>query len=483
MTLNLKIILAFCAGYFLLILLIILWARYKKTGRITSGLDEFFLAGRNISSFVLMATMVGSVLSAFFAIGIPGFLYANGLGGGGFIILGDMVGIYFILTFYKKLRAYAVQTNSFSPIECLTKSYNSKALGVLCCILMLFFIAPFLSLQLVGIGKFIEGFTGGDIGYVNGVGVMMSVVALYLIFGGMRAVAYTDVIQALAIFIGVFGGMFFFLHANWGSIGGVFEQAMIQAPSHMSLPGPNGTYSGAFFFSVSVLTVGLFFMPQLLTRGLMARDDKQIDFMCIGFLVAVLVGYIPIFVFGIGGFLLYGSEGVESNQVMGFVFQDLASVSLIGAIFASIALIGLIGAAMSTADSILLSIGQIFTRDIVRPFIEISHGLQILLARTIMVVVLSGAFVIGLNPPQLIGELGVYAASATCILLPTYVGFLWHRRNAFGAMISICIGTASLIGLALTNTRIFGLHEGFISLVITTCIYVVMCYIFSSKNK
>ncbi|MBL4804912.1 MAG: sodium:solute symporter family protein [Alphaproteobacteria bacterium] len=467
---DVGIIISITGAYFLLVLAAIMYTRIRDTGKIMPGLSEFFLASRDVHVAILICTFIGSLFSASFALALPTFVFKHGLGGCLYAIAGDMVGILFMVTLYKALRAYSVKHDLYSPMECLSKAYNSPWVGFTCALLMIIFLSPYISMQLVGIGKFLEGFSGGEIGYITGVGGMMSVVALYLIFGGMRAVAYTDFVQTIAIFLGVFGSVALFTYMNWGSVSGLMEAALETKPHHLSVPGPEGYYDWPLFLSISILTLGLVFQPQLLTRGLMARDDRQINAMGFGLFIGLLLGTIPVFLFGLGGAVLYG-DSVEPNQVMGVIFQDVYNHSLFGLIVTGLMLVGALGAAMSTADSILLAIGQIFTRDVASPFFELSQKSQVLLSKVIMMIVLGGAFLIGLRPPELMGDLVVYSASATCILVPVFVGFQWKKRSDKAALLTLAVGVITLATLAITKTQPMGLQEGFLTLLVTIPTY------------
>ena len=473
---DVNIIIGITAAYFLLVLAAIMYTRIRSTGKIMPGLSEFFLAGRDIHVAILICTFIGSLFSASFALALPTFVFKHGLAGCLFAIAGDMVGILFMVTLYKALRAYSVKHEIYSPIECLSKAYSNPWVGFTCAVLMIFFLSPYISMQLVGIGKFLEGFSGGEIGYVLGVGGMMSVVALYLIFGGMRAVAYTDFVQTIAIFLGVFGSVALFTYMNWGGVSGLMEAALEKTPEHLTVPGPLDYYEWPLFLSVSLITLGLVFQPHLLTRGMMAKDDKQINAMAFGLFIGLTLGTIPVFLFGLGGAVLYG-DTVEPNQVMGVIFQDIYNHSLFGLIVTGLMLVGALGAAMSTADSILLAIGQIFTRDVASPFLEMGEKAQVLLSKIVMLVVLGGAFWIGLHPPELMGDLVVYSASATCILVPVFVGFQWKKRSDKAAFLTLAVGVITLFTLAITKTKPMGFQEGFLTLLVTIPTYWLSCII------
>ena len=482
MTGSFLLILSITGLYFLIILGTVLFIRFRKTGSILPGLDEFFLASRDLSPVVMAGTFVGTVFSAFFAIGFPGLIYTHGIAGVGFIILADVMGVFFVMTYYKSLRAYALEHKLYSPIECLSKAYNNKWLGLTAAAIMIFFICPYIAIQLVGIGKFIEGLSDGEIGYIASVGSMVVIIAIYLIFGGMRAVAYTDIVQALAIFLGIFCGTAFMIYTGWGSLSAFFEDALARAPEYLSLPGPKGVHTFNLFFSMSLFSVALFFMPQLLMRGIMAKSDRHLDIMGLGFLIAVMLAVIPGILVGIGGFLQHGAE-MESNQIVGVVFSSIMEAGWIGAFFTGLLLIGLFGASMSTADSFLLSVGQLFTRDVIQPFREVSEQRQVLFSRIIMVVVLTGAFLIGLNPPELMANLAVYSIAGATVLVPTYLGFQWKKRSSAAAITSMILGIATLAVLAITKTKLFGLHEGFIALMVAMALYIGLSYAFSFSQR
>lgn len=476
-------ILLFVTGlYCLTILGAVLFSRYKKTGSILPGIDEFFLASRSLSPLVMIGTFVGTVFSAFFAIGFPGLVYTHGIGGIGFIIIADVMGVFLIMTYYKSLRAYAQENNLYSPIECLSKAYNNKIVGLLAAIVMIVFLCPFISIQLVGIGKFIEGITDGNINYFNGVGVMTIVVAVYLVFGGMRAVAYTDIVQSVAIFLGIFCGTFFVVYKYWGGISVFFNDALAHYPQHLSLPGPLGVHDFNMFVSMSVFSIALFFMPQLLVRGIMAKSDRHLNIMGLGFLAAVTLAVVPGIFVGLIGVLQNGTDA-ESNQIVGIVFSHVKDAGMMGAFFTGLLLIGVFGASMSTADSFLLSVGQLFTRDVISPFKTVSAQSEVFLCRLIMVVILASAFFIGLNPPQLMADLAVYSIAGATALVPTYLGYQWHRRSSTASIVSIVLGTLTLAALVITKTKLFGLHEGFISLLVASVSYIGMCYVVNTRHS
>ena len=127
---------------------------------------------------------------------------------------------------------------------------------------------PYISLQLVGVGAFINAYTDGAINYSLGVGSMMLIIFIYLFLGGMRAVAYTDFVQISASFIGLILGLFFLLNHFDLSLVSVIQRVHAISPEHLSLPGAKGAYTWPFLVTLSIVTAGILIQPHLLTLSL-----------------------------------------------------------------------------------------------------------------------------------------------------------------------------------------------------------------------
>lgn len=474
---NISIILGIVLGYFVIVLAATVWARYRAHQRIKPTLEEYFFAGRHLPIYVLIGTYIGSLYSAFTVVGVPGSIFTHGLGGVAFVIFCGFLQSVGLIWYGSKIRRYAIESDHpiYSPIECLRYAYDSKKLQVFIAIIAIIALLPFLSLQLVGLGKLIEGISGGDIAYLEGVGAVGTVILLYLFFGGMRAVAYTDFIQAVIIFVGCFAGAALFVSLNWGSVSDLFVQASIQKPALLSLPGPNGFYAPEMFFSYSVLFGVTIFWPHLLTRMMMAQNDQQVKTMAIVNHVSVLVAFIPAIIFGIGGALLYADQ-TTGNQLMGHIFANISSAGTIGLAVTGCLLIGALGASMSTADSLLLTIGQTVTRDLWRPYYKSKHTLQVIFTKLIMLLAFAGAFYVGINPPKIMISLAGSSLAIFAALTPTFIFFQWQRRCALVGFVSITLGLIVLITLFISGEKFMNMHEGFWVLLTSTVSYGAICF-------
>lgn len=477
---SISAILLLTALYFGAILALVVYGRYKETKSIVPTLDEFFLAGKNLHPLILAGTFIASYFSTWTVLGLPGQVYAQGVGALYFVFILDIVGVFVLFWIGPKIRNYTRKNKIFSPVEIISKSYNSRTLGLYIAILFAVFLMPYISLQLVGVGSFIEGYSGGQISYLTGVGSMMFIVLVYLFLGGMRAVAYTDIIQMVAILIGMGFGFFYLLDHYDLSIGPIVGEALNGNPDVLSVPGPTGLWTVSMLISVGLVSVGIHFQPHLLTRSMMAKSESDFKIIIPSILISRALTSIFTIGFAIIAFRTLGNS-LEPNLMMGSIFEVMSQAGTWGLILSGLMLMGALGAAMSTADSLLISIGQVCTRDIVRPYLKTHPKKQVLLSKGVMLFVLLTAFIAGFNPPKIMVDLGVYSGAGCALLIPTILSFSWKRRSKLAAYVSITFSLMALIGFAVykmtTGTALFGVHPGFIPLILSFTLYYAICFL------
>lgn len=296
--------------------------------------------------------------------------------------------------FYNRLRAYAQKHQLISPIEVLAKSYNSPAVGVIFALVFVCFIVPGLALQLVAIGFFLENLSGGAIGYLNGVGLMVSVVLLYVVLGGMRAVAYTDALQSLLMLAGLIGGLFIVAGTHWGGVSDMVLISRQLIPAHWTFAGPKGLYTPLFFFSLCLMMAGVFVRPEMATRAMMAGNKRQINWLFAAMALSLVFVVAISFLYGIAGVMLYPNLG-SGNQLMGQMFLDISQLGSAGMICAALFILGAFGAAMSTSDSMLLAAAQLLVRDVLPTKATKGKIREVVLARLMMATILGGLLVWG----------------------------------------------------------------------------------------
>jgi len=258
-------------AYFAVVLLIGLLARSR--GKSTP--DGYFLADRKLGAFLLLATMAATNFSAFTVFGTSGAGYRDGYAF--FPIMGFGTG-FMALTFWvlgRKIRRAGSIRNSITPSELVGSIYGSPALSLLFALVMIAFTIPYLALQPMAAGYALEELLG--LPYMWGCGIVTAVIVLYTLWGGMRAVVWTDLFQGtfMAVLLVIALGM---VSAHHGGFVAANREVMASNPELFSRPGGAGTYTVGIWFSYMLLW---FFcdpmFPQLFQRFFSARDERAIS--------------------------------------------------------------------------------------------------------------------------------------------------------------------------------------------------------------
>jgi SSS family solute:Na+ symporter len=148
-------------------------------------------------------------------------------------------------------------------------------------------------------------------------------------------------------------------------------------------------------------------------------------------------------------------------------------------------MVGALAALMSTADSQLLSLSTMLSRDIPLKKNPIS---QILFGKIVIVILTFFAilFVIGGYDPKvgIMGTLVSTTFSGLAVLCPTTIAALyWKRATKYGCISSIIIGEVSIFLFQFKILPSYGFLSAIWGILISIVVLIVISYITSSKNK
>ena len=189
------------ASYALIILSVGLWVSRNKKGK-TKSAEDYFLASKSLPWWAIGASLIAANISAEQFIGMSGSGFALGLAIASYEWMAAItllvVGKYFLPIFIEK-KLYTIP-------EFIEKRYSTN----LKTILAVFWIALFIFVNLTTVlylgGKALDTIIGSGDGSI----IFISIVSLgffaaaYSLWGGLAAVAWTDVIQVILL---IFGGL------------------------------------------------------------------------------------------------------------------------------------------------------------------------------------------------------------------------------------------------------------------------------------
>ncbi|MEA1875930.1 MAG: sodium/sugar symporter [Bacteroidota bacterium] len=377
------------AAYCLLIVFIGLFVSRNKKGQKKTAQD-YFLASKSLPWWAIGASLIAANISAEQTIGMSGSGYAIGLAIASYewmaAIALIIVGIFFLPVFLKK--------EIYTMPQFLQERYDNRVRTAMATFWLLVYV--FINLtSVLWLGAL-------ALETIMGVPVMWGIVglaafaALYSIYGGLTAVAWTDVFQVVFLIAGGVITTILALQAIGGGDGVIagFSELLNQVPEKFSMiiqkgeimiPDGSGGTKDAWFDlpGLSVVIGGLWianmsywgFNQYIIQRGLAAKSiaEAQKGVLFAGFLklLVPLIVVIP----GIAAFLInqnpeaYGLVGVEtigrSDEAYPWLLHNFVPTGIKGLAFAA-----LVAAIVSSLASMLNSTATIFTMDIYKNHIN-----------------------------------------------------------------------------------------------------------------
>ena len=451
-------------------------------GRKEDTSEDYFLAGRKIPWWGVAGSIYGSNVSANHMVGMMGVGFSIGFAQSHFelgAILGLMVLCFGFLPVYRKLNVYTLS-------EYLGRRYDDRsriAYAVIMVIIMAvvqmvpgLYIGARTICTLVG-GEFVETVTvdaelppvqiGPDVAeaatkvnvkwgwYAVFVVALAAVSAAYTIFGGLKAVVWTDFMQSMLLLAaGILIAILTFSKiGGWGAMmeldaaRDVADQKMhLYLPtSHPQLPW-TGVFTGLMAMHCFYWGTNQFIVQRAL--GARSDSDARLGIIAAGFLKLL----IPFFAIGTGVAAYHVFKQELPNQTIDpdAAFSEIVKlvipvgVGIIGLIGA-----GLIGAILSSIDSMMNSAATIVTIDVYQRFFnpEATDKQLIAVGRVSIVgfVVLATVLALFIMDPNSEANFFLQIANYQNYLTPGllvafFMGMFWPRGTASGAIATIVSG-------------------------------------------
>lgn len=458
-------IFAFLAGYFVLGTLIALLSR---RGMVKGSIDDFFLANRALGGLVAALTYSATTYSAFMLIGLAGFTYAGGVGALGFELI-YLSGLVLVAFFGPRFWLVGKRYNYVTPTEMLGDRYQSKTLSIVAAAASVLFLIPYSSVQLVGIGKLMQGLSGGEISFLTGLIAATVFAVTWAWLGGMRAVAWTDTLQALVMVTVATASLLFIVERGFGGFGHFFAELESTHPEWLAVPGPGffnfqaflGLSLPWFFFSIS--------NPQVSQRLFVPRSLSQMRIMVMGFLVFGFI-YTLISIFWGFSALMFFPDLPDPDLAT----SHLLSLDIVPSAVAIIVMLGITAAAISTINSIVLTLSSMVSRDIFKRLSSTStEKVELAVGRFFVPLFAIAIFLFASRDLDLIAVLSVASSAGLLVMVPALVGaFFWKRGTAPAAICSILVAGTVAAVLQFSGVYPLGLWPGIWSGMLATVLFV-----------
>jgi len=455
------------ALYFSALVGVVWWSSRRQQ---TSA--DYFLAGRNVGFFAIGASLFASNIGSEHIVGLAGQGATTGMAMAHWELHAWIIMLlaWVFVPFYYRSGVYTMP-------EFLERRFSSKARWILSVVSLVAYVFTKVSVTVYAgaiVFKALLPDTFGSPENAFWVGALATVIltGIYTVFGGLRAVLYTDTAQAVVLLVGAFFVTFFGLQklGGWGELVNIAGAKAGQFALWRPLSDLDFPWLGILIASP---IVGIWYwctdqyIVQRTLAGRTLKDARR------GALWGGLLKVWPVLLFLVPGLIGYalstkglisiptkivgGVAQLDGDQVFPTMVTNLLPSGLRGLVVAA-----LMAALMSSLSSLFNSSAALFTIDIyekIRPGKSERHLVTVGRLAT-GVVVVSGILWIPVMPLISKGGLYQYLQSVQSYLAPPItavflLGLFWKRTNAAGAVWGL--GAGFVLGMAkLTIQAFFG---------------------------
>jgi len=463
---------------FLLIIFAVGFWSNKFVLKSNSFLEEYFLGERQMGGFILAMTMVATYGSASSFIGGPGIAYTQGLGWVLLAMAQLATGYFTLMVLGKKFAIVARQYKAITLIDFLKERYKSKTVVIVSAASIIIFLFSSMTAQWIGGARLVESLTG--LSYTTALLIFAFSVLVFVIVGGFRAVALTDAVQGVVMFVGTLILLIATIKAG-GGIPKIISNLAAENPNLISPFGAEGNLTPAYVSSFWILVgIGVVGLPQITVRAMSYKNSKAMH-------SAIIIGTIVV------GFIMLGMHliGVFARPVLpgikiGDTVMPLLSMKVLPPFVAGIVLAAPMAAIMSTVDALLILVSSALVKDVYLNYIKPNADDDQVKKISFSVTAIIGILVIllALSPPDLIVWLNLFSFGGleSVFIWPVILGLYWSKGNKYGAITSMILGMGSYILLDRFYPNAFGLHTVVMPIVLAFIGFVVVS-LFSHQKE
>jgi len=462
-------------GVYLVGLLVIGW--YAGRARRDDSMADFYLAGRGFGFVVLFLTMFATQYSGNTFFAFTGATYR--IGYAWVLSLHFMIAVVVCyLLFAPRLYRLARARRYITPGDFIHDRFGDPLLTLLVSVVMIVVLANFLLAQLMAMGRAMQGMAAGqgEASYAIGVVVLALVMVAYGTLGGMRAVAWTDALQGALLALG-FVLLVVLLRERFGSLGdatALLRRSDLLHGTRYTLP-PDAARCREWLSYVLTVGFGICLYPQAIQRiyaarsaGALRRSLTLMAFMPLPTMLVSLAAGIMALAY------LPGLGGADADQAFGRLLRELQGHSWLGHAMVVVTLSAVLAAMMSTADSALLSLSSMVTKDLYARYVDPAAGEATLtrlgkLCSWSVIAVLIGLALVLRDQASLV-EVMDRKLDLLIQLAPAFMlGVHWPALHGRAVLAGLAAGVVLALVLAFADLpftsggKVLGLHPGLVA--------------------
>ena len=428
------------AAYFAVTFGVAWWAWWREHhNRVpVSGVEDYFLANRNVGWFVVGSSIFATNIGSEHLVGLAGSGAASGVAVAQFEILASLV----LLLLGWLFAPFYLSSRVFTMPEFMERRFSRGPRTYLAAISVLAYVLTKISVTIAAGAIVFDTLMG--IGFWTGAVVTVVTTGLYTLWGGLRAVLYTDTTQMVIMI----AGSLLLVVVGLSRVGGWDELTAAVEPGFLSLWKPSshpdypwtGILLGAPILGIWYWCTDQFIVQRVLSARNVTQARKAVLF-------AGYMKQLPLFMFVLPGLI---AVVLAERGELTLERPDQALPALIGALLPA-GLKGLMAAAllaalMSSLSSVFNSAATLITVDVFKRWRPSLNDRQLVLIGHVSVaaMVLLGLLWIPFID-VISGQLYTYLQSVQAYLSPPVacvflLGVLWPRANSRGAVAALALG-------------------------------------------
>ncbi len=405
---------------------------------------DFAVAGRHLPFYMVTATVFATWFGSETVLGIPATFLKEGLHG----VVADPFGSSLCLILVGLFFAAPLYRMNLLTIGDFYKKRFGRSVEVLTTIAIVLSYLGWVGAQISALGLVFNIVSGGDISVVAGMWIGSATILVYTIFGGMWAVAITDLLQMVIICIGMLyiGGS---ISGMVGGVGAVVEHAT-QAGRLSFWPALELKEVIGFFAAWITMMLGSIPQQDVFQRVQSAKTEKiAVWGSVLGGSLYFLFAFVPMF-------LAYSATLIDPQMVAQLMASDDAKDTQLilprlilrpeVPLFAQVMFFGaLLSAIKSCASATLLAPSVTFTENILKPMMGHMPDRKLLLSMRLVTLI----FTILVTLYAMYSKASIfkmvenaYQVTLVSAFIPLLCGIYWRRATNQGALLSIFLGAS-----------------------------------------
>ena len=430
--------------YFLALILVAVWVVLQKN----KNTEDYFLAGRNVGWFVIGASIFASNIGSEHVVGLAGTGFESGTPMAHYELHAWIVLLlgWLFLPFY-------IRSGAFTMPEFLEKRFDSKSRWFLSLFSLIAYVLTKVSVTIYAGGIVVSELLGIPFWY-GAIGVVVFT-GMYTVIGGMKAVIYTETLQAIILIL----GSIIITYLGLQEVGGWAElrnTVIAASPDHFNMwrpmSDPDFPWTG-LLFGGTIVGVWYWCTDQYIVQRTLAANNIKIGRR--GAIFGAYLKLLPIFIFLIPGIIAFALS-IQNPEVFSIEKADRAFPMLVKTLLPvglkGLVAGGLMAALMSSLASVFNSCSTIFTIDIYKKLKPNESEKKLLnigkLATTVIVIL--GIIWIPIMEKIGGGVMYQYLQNVQSYIAPPVaavfiLGIVWKRVNSKAAITTLMAGLVLLI--------------------------------------